>query len=180
MKIYTKTGDEGTTSLFAGGRIPKDDTRLHAYGTIDELNAVLGVVLAHAVDDGLAAMLRRIQHELFVVGADLATPLEAENTTVTRVDEAMVTRLEGEIDALDEELEPLTNFILPGGTPAAAHIHHARTVCRRAERYIVSLGEGANPATLRYVNRLADWLFMAARAENRRSATPETLWKASK
>ena len=177
MKIYTKTGDEGTTSLFMGGRVPKDDIRLHAYGTVDELNAVLGMVVAHGVKADLADSVERIQGELFIVGADLATPLEAEKAQVTRVHEAMVTRLEEEIDAMDEELPSLKNFILPGGSPAAASLHHARTVCRRAERHIVSLGESANSAALRYINRLADWLFMAARFENHRTETPETVWK---
>jgi cob(I)alamin adenosyltransferase len=176
--IYTRTGDEGQTSLFAGGRTSKGTARLHAYGTIDELNATLGFVLTHKLSAGMPASLAEIQNELFVVGGDLATPLEAEAAWITRVTEAHVTRLEREIDAMDERLPPLRNFILPRGTPGAALLHVARTICRRAERWIVALSdeESVNASVLHYVNRLSDWLFTAARYENTLADQTETIW----
>ncbi|MCC7207560.1 MAG: cob(I)yrinic acid a,c-diamide adenosyltransferase [Anaerolineae bacterium] len=178
MKIYTRTGDEGQTSLFAGGRVDKDALRLHAYGTVDELNAHLGLALAHGLADDLAPRVAAVQNDLFVVGADLATPLDAQAAWITRTDEAQVERLEHEIDAMEAELPALHNFILPGGSPGGAALHVARTVCRRAERWVVSVGhvEALNPAVLRYVNRLSDWLFVAARFESKRKGAPETTW----
>ena len=176
MKIYTKTGDTGETSLFAGGRVPKDHVRLHAYGTIDELNSVLGLVIAHKPNPDLAAQLIRIQGELLQVGADLATPLDVEAPWIKRLTGELTTRLESEIDQFDTELPALKNFILPGGTPAAAALHQARTVCRRAERWMVTLREDINPQTLIYVNRLSDWLFTAARIDNQRAGVEETVW----
>lgn len=176
MKIYTKTGDTGETSLFAGGRVAKDDVRLHAYGTVDELNAILGLVIALGVNAALAVQVRRIQSELFELGADLATPLDAKADWIARLDSSLAAQLESEIDAFETELTPLQNFILPGGTPAAAALHHARTVCRRAERWMVAIKDLLNPATLVYVNRLSDWLFMAARVENARAGVQEPLW----
>lgn len=178
MKIYTKTGDGGETSLFAGGRVEKDHVRLHAYGTVDELNSAIGMVRVQTIDAGLDALLERVQMELFNVGADLATPLDAEAPWVVRVDEAMVLALETEMDQLDEELEPLKNFIVPGGTPAAAALHFARTVCRRAERWLVTLGreDKINPHSQTYINRLSDWLFVVARAANKRAGVPDVLW----
>ncbi len=180
MKIYTKTGDGGETSLFAGGRVPKDHLRLHAYGTIDELNSALGMVRAENLDVALSEIVRRVQAELFQVGADLATPLEADAKWIVRVAEGLVMQLENEVDALQSELPTLKNFILPGGTPAATALHFARTVCRRAERWIVALGREAdlNPVVLRYVNRLSDWLFVLARAANARAGVDDDVWQA--
>ncbi|NDJ86504.1 MAG: cob(I)yrinic acid a,c-diamide adenosyltransferase [Chloroflexi bacterium] len=178
MKIYTRTGDQGETSLFAGGRVHKDDVRLHAYGTIDELNSILGMVRAGAIDPGLDHLLSRVQMELFHVGADLATPLEADAKWVARVDQAMIDQLETDINTLDEELSPLKNFIVPGGTPAAATLHFARTVARRAERWLVALSQQAeiNAFLGPYVNRLTDWLFVLARAANARADVPDVPW----
>jgi cob(I)alamin adenosyltransferase len=178
VKIYTRTGDEGETSLFAGGRVPKNHLRLHTYGTVDELNSVIGLARAFDIDDGLNDMLGQVQQELFHVGSDLATPLEADVEWVVRVKEEQVSRLESEIDQLSEELEPLKNFILPGGTQAAATLHQARTVCRRAERWLAALNEeeSINPAALQYMNRLSDWLFVIARAANQRAGVDDVIW----
>lgn len=178
MKIYTRTGDDGETSLFAGGRISKGEVRLHAYGTVDELNTAIGIVLAVEVPADLGDALRRVQSDLFVVGADLATPLEAKTATVLRVDPAQIVRLETEIDGWEQELPPLRNFILPGGGMAGAFLHQARTVCRRAERWSVLLSgrEAMNKEVLRYLNRLSDWLFVAARVANHRAGVPEQIW----
>jgi cob(I)alamin adenosyltransferase len=180
MKIYTRTGDEGQTSLFAGGRVDKDALRLHAYGTVDELNAALGLALAYGLADDLAPRVVAVQNDLFVVGADLATPLDANAAWITRVDAALVGRLEQEIDAMEAQLPALRNFILPGGPPGAAALHVARTVCRRAERWIVGVAhvERNNADVLRYVNRLSDWLFVAARYESRQRGAAETPWAA--
>jgi len=179
MKIYTRTGDEGQTSLFAGGRTRKDSARLHAYGTIDELSSVLGLALAQQLSPQVSALVKVIQNELFSVGADLATPLDAQSSHVIRVTEAQVTRLEQEIDQMTERLPALKNFILPGGTSGAATLHIARTVCRRAERWIVTLKEEEplNASALHYVNRLSDWLFTAARYENMLAGQEETQWQ---
>jgi cob(I)alamin adenosyltransferase len=179
MKIYTKTGDAGETSLFAGGRVSKNHLRLHTYGTVDELNSVLGLARALGLDSELDSKIGRIQSELFHVGADLATPLDAEAAWVVRVQTDMVQHLEAEIDKLEIELEPLKNFILPGGTPAAASLHQARTVCRRAERWLVALAEQTeiNPAALQYLNRLSDWLFVMARAVNHRAGVSDVIWQ---
>lgn len=177
MKIYTKTGDMGETSLFAGGRVRKDETRLHAYGTIDELNSILGVAVALNMNEALRVLAQRVQSELFMLGSDLATPLDAKAEWIQRVSSDITAQLEAEIDAFDAELAPLTNFILPGGTPAAAALHHARTVCRRAERWMVALGDEINPHALVYVNRLSDWLFTLARVENLRADVPDVVWR---
>jgi cob(I)alamin adenosyltransferase len=176
MKIYTKTGDGGETSLFAGGRVPKDDARLHAYGTIDELNAILGMAIAFGLQPSLVAPLQRVQMELFTLGADLATPLDAKADWLVRLDASHALQLEAEIDQWDTELPALQNFILPSGTPAATLLHQARTVCRRAERWMVTLKEELNPESLIYVNRLSDWLFTLARVENARAGVAETIW----
>jgi cob(I)alamin adenosyltransferase len=178
VKIYTKTGDGGETGLFAGGRVAKDNLRVEAYGAVDELNAVVGVVRSSAVDAELDACLYRIASELFCLGADLATPLEANAAWIVRVDEEMIRALELEIDRFEEELEPLKNFILPGGSPAGAALHLARTVCRRAERRTVTLArtENINEAAGRYLNRLSDWLFVAARLVNKRAGRIEEPW----
>jgi len=179
MKIYTRTGDQGETSLFAGGRISKGHVRLHTYGTVDELNAVLGLAAAAGLDAPLQAAVSRVQSELFSVGGDLATPLDAEAKWIVRVTPDMIRRLEQEIDAWEAELPPLKNFILPGGTLAAAFLHQARTVCRRAERWLVMLQdtEPINSNTLQYLNRLSDWLFVIARVVNLRSGHQETIWQ---
>lgn len=176
MKIYTRTGDDGTTALFSGGRVSKAHLRVEVYGTVDELNSILGVVrtLQPYSDD----MLARIQHELFVLGADLATPLDASSRHTVRVSADAVARLEAEIDRLTADLPPLTNFILPGGSPAAAHLHVARTVCRRAERLAVALAEHAalGEWVVPYLNRLSDFLFTLARWENLRAGAPDVKW----
>jgi cob(I)alamin adenosyltransferase len=176
MKIYTKTGDDGETGLWGGLRVPKDALRVHAYGTVDECNAALGLARAVGLDAGLDALLAEVQNQLFVVGADLATPGEA--ASIPRVGDAEVDFLERSIDALEEELDPLRQFILPGGTPAAAQLHLARTVARRAERWLVSVAreEAVNPRVSVYLNRLSDFLFVAARAANARAATPDVPW----
>jgi cob(I)alamin adenosyltransferase len=179
MKIYTRTGDTGETSLFAGGRVSKGHLRLHTYGTVDELNTVLGLVLAAGLDDESRAAFSRVQAELFVVGADLATPLDAKSDWIVRVSSPMVDRLESEIDEWEGMLPPLKNFILPGGGLAGAFVHQARAVCRRAERWLVMLheAESINPEVLRYLNRLSDWLFVAARVVNSRAGQAEVGWR---
>jgi cob(I)alamin adenosyltransferase len=179
MKIYTRTGDEGETSLFAGGRVSKGDLRLHTYGTVDELNTILGLVAANALDPTVRDSVLRVQSELFTVGADLATPLDAEAKWIVRVASEAITQLEHDIDQWEEELPALKNFILPGGCIAGAFLHQARTVCRRAERWLVMLQkqEDINPETLRYLNRLSDWLFVAARVVNHRAGQPEQTWQ---
>ena len=168
-KIYTRTGDDGSTGLVDGSRLSKDDVRVRAYGDVDETNSVIGLVRLHLENRRLDDMLSRIQNDLFDLGADLATPLPAENEAdseyALRMVDAQVTRLEQELDALNADLEPLTSFVLPGGSPPAAYLHQARTVCRRAERVCVALTaeQPVNPAALTYLNRLSDFLFVASR-----------------
>ncbi len=182
-RIYTRSGDDGTTALGTGERRKKYDLRIEAYGTLDEVNAVIGVARLHmAGDPALDAVLSRIQNDLFDVEADLCMPSEAgkgpggARLTVT---DAQVTWLEGEIDRLNAELAPLKSFILPGGSSAAAYLHLARTVCRRAERIMVALadkpGESVTAAALKYVNRLSDFLFVAGRRMNDKGAA-DVLW----
>ena len=177
-KIYTRTGDAGETGTLSGGRVSKAHARFHAVGTLDELNAMLGVVLAAGVEASAVEALQRVQRELFTLGADLATPAETEAAWVRRITDAQVTRLEVDIDAWDAELPPLKQFILPGGGLAGAYLHQARTVCRRAERWAVALNaeERLNPAALRYLNRLSDWLFVLARRVNLHAGSPELPW----
>ncbi|HEY0441717.1 MAG TPA: cob(I)yrinic acid a,c-diamide adenosyltransferase [Xanthobacteraceae bacterium] len=181
-RIYTRQGDDGTTALGSGERRPKHDLRVSAYGTTDELNAVLGVVRLHtAAEPDVDAMLARIQNDLFDLGADLCVPqADSDARSRLRLASSQVERLEQEIDAMNAELQPLRSFVLPGGTPAAAHLHLARTVCRRAERLIVDLagrdGEAVTPAVIQYVNRLSDFLFVAARFMNQRGAR-DVLWE---
>jgi cob(I)alamin adenosyltransferase len=165
-RIYTKGGDKGTTSLGTGKRVPKHDPRVAAYGTVDEANAVIGIVRLH-VEGELQAMLARIQNDLFDLGADLCRP-DIENQEGLRIVDAQVERLEREIDAMNAKLSPLNSFVLPGGTAAAAYLHQARTIVRRAEREMTALAERepVNPAAIRYANRLSDHLFVAARAAN--------------
>jgi cob(I)alamin adenosyltransferase len=177
MKIYTKTGDAGETGLWGGLRVSKDSLRVHAYGTADECNAAVGMARASGLDAGLDAILGQVQNQLFVVGADLATPGEG-GANIPRVGPSEIGFLEAQIDALESELEPLKQFILPGGTLAAAQLHLARTICRRAERWAVSLAqaESLSSDVLRYLNRLSDLLFVAARVANARAATPDVPW----
>ena len=168
-KIYTRTGDDGSTGLVDGSRLSKDDVRVRAYGDVDETNSVIGLVRLHLENRRLDDMLSRIQNDLFDLGADLATPLpaqgEADSEYALRMAEAQTTRLETELDALNADLEPLNSFVLPGGHPPAAYLHQARTVCRRAERVCVALAteEEVNPHALKFLNRLSDLLFVAAR-----------------
>ena len=178
MKIYTKTGDGGKTSLYGGQIVWKNAIRVETYGTVDECNAVLGVALTQIGDAEIQTVLTRIQGELFEVGADLATPTE-RGETVPRVRSEETARLESEIDRFEEELTPLRHFILPGGSAGGATLHQARTVCRRAERCLVTLGEAEtiNPEVSRYLNRLSDHLFVLARLVNARAGTPETIWE---
>jgi cob(I)alamin adenosyltransferase len=166
-RIYTKGGDKGSTSLGSGTRVKKHDLRVAAYGTVDEANAAIGVARLHCSGD-IDAMLNRIQNDLFDLGADLCQPEDPKDYPPLRVVEAQVERLEQEIDRLNAELEPLKSFVLSGGTPAAAHLHLARTITRRAERDITALmdHEAVNPAGLRYINRLSDLLFVMARYVN--------------
>lgn len=178
MKIYTKTGDDGTTSLFSGGRVLKHHLRVESYGTIDELNSALGFARAQQPSDGTNEYLRRIQHQLFNLGADLATPLDAPTSYVVRMDAPTVLWLEDSIDRMTNDLPALTYFILPGGSPAAAAIHIGRTVCRRAERVITALAEHEpiGDHVLPYVNRLSDFLFTLARWENRQAGVEDVRW----
>jgi cob(I)alamin adenosyltransferase len=182
-KIYTRTGDDGTTALGTGERRKKYDLRVAAYGTLDEVNAAIGLTRLHTHNDAaLDPALSRIQNDLFDVGADLSTPDKGKGPGGARltVTDAQVTWLEQEIDRLNAELEPLRSFVLPGGFAAAAYLHLARTVCRRAERLIAELrdreGESVTPEVLKYVNRLSDYLFVAARYANDKGAR-DVLWR---
>lgn len=179
-RIYTRTGDDGSTALANGERRAKSDLRVEAYGTVDEANSAIGVARLSTGPLGeVDAMLARIQNDLFDLGADLSFPQEAEKADrpALRIVEAQVERLEGEIDALNASLAPLRSFVLPGGTAAAAHLHVARTVVRRAERLAVALAghEDVNAAAVRYLNRLSDFLFVAARFVNDQGAA-DILW----
>jgi cob(I)alamin adenosyltransferase len=179
-RIYTRTGDDGTTALGTGERRKKHDLRIAAYGTIDELNACLGIARLHTKDAAqVDAMLARIQNDLFDLGADLCTPETGRRAAgALRIVAAQVERLEREIDALNAELRPLDSFVLPGGTAAAAYLHLARTVVRRAERLVAALAEreGVNPEALKYLNRLSDHLFVLSRWVNDRGAL-DVLWR---
>ncbi len=174
-KIYTRTGDDGTTGLGSGARVPKDHSRVEAYGTVDELNSVLGVVLALPLPEDLRNALAPIQHELFDLGGELCIPGRRV------VEEYYVVRLEQVLDAFNAKLPPLKEFVLPGGSQAAALMHLARTVCRRAERRVISLSraESINPVSLKYLNRLSDLLFVAARYVNTQARIEEVLWRPS-
>jgi len=176
MKIYTKTGDQGTTALFHGGRVTKSHPRVEAYGTVDELNSALGVVRAFEAHSD--EWLHRIQVELFALGADLATPLDAEASWVVRVSAEAVVWLEESIDEMSATLPLLQNFIVPGGCLVAAHLHVARTICRRAERLTVALSEAEqiNPQAIIYLNRLSDFLFTLARYENAHAQINDEKW----
>jgi cob(I)alamin adenosyltransferase len=179
-RIYTRTGDDGTTALGSGERRPKYDLRIAAYGTVDETNAAIGIVRLYLADAReLDAMLGLIQNDLFDVGADLALPQHEGNAERLRMLSSQVERLERDIDGLNAPLKPLTSFVLPGGTPAAAHLHLARTICRRAERMMVELAarpdEPVSDAAIQYMNRLSDFLFVASRAVNNNGAG-DVLW----
>lgn len=185
LKIYTKTGDDGTTGLFGGQRISKDALRIEGYGTVDELNSVLGVARAHGVIPEHDRLLGEIQETLFVLGADLATPVDREpsNFQLPRVTPSDIECLERNIDRLEETLPPLKSFILPGGTLAGSALHVARTVCRRAERRVVTL-QAADPSIgslpVQYLNRLSDLLFVLARAVNHGAGIEEHPWHPKK
>jgi cob(I)alamin adenosyltransferase len=178
VKIYTKTGDNGETSLFDNTRVRKSDARVDAYGEVDELNACLGVARAAGVDADVAALIESLQKTLFAVGARLADPSAKISARVTKASltDADIVVMETAIDRYESELPPLRAFILPGGSPAGAALHYARTVCRRAERRVVALGEVSDPQVVVYLNRLSDLLFVMARTVNHRSAMPETEW----
>ena len=182
-RIYTKTGDAGETSLFGGGRVRKDDARVDAYGEVDELNAFIGVVRGHGPDAELDAMLQRIQDELFTVGSMLATPQDAKAyAMIPKVQPAWIEAMELAIDRFDDEIGPLTSFILPGGSPLAAALHYARTVCRRAERKLIALRMDGRVDGLPivYLNRLSDLLFTMARVANKRAGVKDVPWNPPK
>ena len=181
MKIYTKTGDKGETGLFGGGRVPKDDPRVEAYGDVDELNAVIGMARAVELMSRIDEVLVPVQRDLFAIGALLATPDRekmAQHLQKARIDEHRIAELEQAIDDAESELEPLRAFILPGGTPKAAALHVARTVCRRAERNVVRLQHAVELPELAviYLNRLSDLLFTLARLANKRAGAGEVTW----
>lgn len=177
-RIYTKTGDDGSTELGDRQRRPKDDPRVAAYGDVDELNSVLGVAVSHAGSFRETGLLASIQNDLFDVGADLCVPESEDGTQRLRVTPEQILRLEGAIDRINLELKPLTSFVLPGGTVLAAALHQARTVCRRAERVVVTLArtESVNSNVLVYLNRLSDLLFVLARIANQLGGESDILW----
>lgn len=180
MKIYTKTGDDGETGLFAGPRVAKDHPRIEAYGTVDELNAMLGMIRADPLPPGFDPLLQQIQNDLFNLGAELATPDPQAKGTML-LSEASITDLEQAIDAWEANLSPLRNFILPGGSRAAAGLHIARTIARRAERQTVTLantpGERIDRRVVVYLNRLSDFFFVAARAANAALGVEDVAWQ---
>lgn len=178
MKIYTKTGDDGSTGLVGGGRVSKADARIEFYGTVDELNACLGLA-AVAAGPELLAELRTVQSDLFTIGSHLATPHDSPHRgSLPPLEESIVARLEARIDSSAAQLPPLRNFILPGGGELAARLHLARTVCRRAERLVVALRshEPVPELIVRYLNRLSDWLFTEARVANHAQQIPDVIW----
>ena len=179
MKIYTKFGDSGETALYGGTRLGKDDPRIEAIGTVDELNAYIGYAQTLIEDVDLSELMARIQNHLFDVGADLATPATHTKAAEFRIPTDFITEMESAIDTLSAELPPLTNFILPGGCTAGAILHITRVVCRRSERCVVRLAGEAevNPEIIRSLNRLSDLLFVLARTVNFRAQTPEPIWK---
>ena len=178
-KVYTRTGDDGGTSLGGGQRVPKDDLRIETFGSVDELNSVLGVVLSAPASDDLTGVLLRIQNELFHLGSDLCLLEEDKKKfKVPQIEQRHVDALERDIDRLQVDLEPLEEFILPGGSPAAAHLHVARTVCRRAERLAVGLARTSEigASVIKYLNRLSDLLFVMARYENKARGITDPQW----
>jgi cob(I)alamin adenosyltransferase len=184
VKIYTKTGDGGETSLFGGKRVKKDNLRIEACGTVDELNSVIGVVRSMRVFREVDKVLEGVQNDLFVLGADLAAPVRKaqKRAREARVEEGHIRVIEAIIDRIQAKLPPLRSFVLPGGFPAASHLHLARAVCRRAERRIVKLsqGEAVNPIAVAYLNRLSDLLFVLARLVNRKAKVAEIHWQGLK
>lgn len=178
MKIYTRTGDDGTTALFSGGRVAKTHRRVEAYGTVDELNSFIGAARAQGLNQQTDQWLETVQNALFHLGADLATPLDAKSEWVVRVTANQITWLENTIDEMTGALPPLKSFILPGGTPGAAMIQVARAVCRRAERLTIELAETEpiGDLVVPYLNRLSDWLFTLARWENHQAGIEESKW----
>ncbi len=182
MKIYTRTGDSGETGFLGPGRLPKDDVRMQAGGDVDELNAVLGCCLAADLAPEVAATLRQTQHDLFRLGAAISAAGPAGSTVVEWLAEQDIRRLENEIDSLSGALPALTQFVLPGGDAGAALLHLARTVCRRAERSLVALARetGLDAGCLAFLNRLSDYLFVAARAQNQHAEAGETVWDRTK
>lgn len=182
MRIYTRTGDDGSTGLIGGKRLPKSALRIEAYGTLDELNASIGLSLTSSIlpaQLAIATLLTPVQNELFAIGSHLATPVESPyRASLPPIEPAWITRLEHEIDAAETVLPPLQNFILPGGTPFAAHLHLARTVARRAERLVVALAAETEVegGVLTYLNRLSDWLFVQARHANFTASTADVPW----
>jgi cob(I)alamin adenosyltransferase len=182
MKIYTRTGDAGETALFGGGRVSKDHHRVAAYGMIDELNATVGVAVGQVADDAIARQLRMVQHDLFALGAILATLPREDGTPHPHVPDmpsARIDEMEVWMDAAETELAPLQQFVLPGGTSGSAALHLARTVCRRAERAVVHLGtlEPIEDDLVPYLNRLSDLLFTLARLDNHRAGVPDVTWE---
>ena len=179
MKIYTKTGDDGTTGLADGYRLPKSALRVDVYGTIDELNAIIGIAISNGIHEKISPALMIISNLLFTAGSDIATPLESKTGyKLTRIGQAHIEWLEKQIDSYDTELPPLKWFILPGGSPAAGYLHQARTVCRRAERLAVELSEKEtlNPYVIKFLNRLSDYLFTAARLSNNLAGIEDVRW----
>ena len=180
MKIYTKSGDKGTTSLFGGTKVDKDHPLIEAYGTVDELNAWIGISLIHLEGGKILEKLVRIQNELFELGSDLATPWEESSSPkVPRVGIPLIERLEKEIDGMERQLAPLKSFILPGGSELSSKMHLARTICRRAERSLIRFSKDGkcNPNALVYLNRLSDWFFVLARFANRQEGVEDIPWK---
>jgi cob(I)alamin adenosyltransferase len=181
MRIYTKTGDKGNTSLFGGKRTTKASPRIETYGTVDELNSGLGIARALNPQLDLDEIIARLQNDLFVLGADLATPSGTRSSNVQRIQSDQITYLEETIDRLDSHLQPLSTFVLPGGSQLASQLHLARTICRRAERFVVKLSrkEKVGPLCVIYLNRLSDLLFVMARYANHLEGRQETPWISS-
>ena len=179
MKIYTKTGDKGTTALFGGARLPKHHIRIESYGTVDELNSFIGLVRDHLTNEELRAELKSVQETLFTVGSHLAADPSKENLWIPEIKPAEVALLEKGIDRMEESLEPLKNFILPGGHPVVSHCHVVRCVCRRAERNVVALGEieKVAPILSQYLNRLSDYFFVLARFVGKELGAAEVVWE---
>ena len=177
MKIYTKTGDNGTTGLQGGKRISKSNLRIIAYGAVDEINAIIGVTLSNKIDDDVATLLTKIQNDLFLVGSDLSNPDLSINKN--RVTAEMIENIEKNIDVLEKELPPITNFVLPGGHETASLLHLARTITRRAETNVISLdvNEKVNEECKKYLNRLSDLFFVIARTINKRNGINDVIWK---
>ena len=180
MKIYTKTGDKGETGLFGGERVPKNSVRIEAYGTVDELNSFIGLTITETADEYVKKLLLKLQNELFILGSDLATPDTEKNKklNITRVPEKFSLDAEKAIDQFESKLEPLKNFILPGGSKSASLLHVCRTICRRAERRVVELKrhENINDNIIIFLNRISDLLFVLARYENSVSHIPDIKW----